>query len=195
MRSSDASNAEIAGCKHEDTSPMSIVLQAAEAHAEEVEGRHHDDATIAKSESIRVAVTRLRTPAKVDVRLLRQQRDWLLNLQADSPAELGRMVKTGAQYLDGIVNLLDTILDSEEGYAPPLQPVRYPVDHVYGLPGEPEAGEVVVLRWTTTYHVPDLFVDKRARFVRKTNRGLYVVALCSKPSRELRVRRHHFQRS
>ncbi|HEX4836963.1 MAG TPA: hypothetical protein VFV03_00340 [Solirubrobacteraceae bacterium] len=72
---------------------MSIVLQAAEAQAEEVEGRHHDDATIAKSESIRVAVTRLRTPAKVDVRLLRQQRDWLLNLQADSPAELGRMVQ------------------------------------------------------------------------------------------------------
>jgi hypothetical protein len=68
------------------------------------------------------------------------------------------------------------------------------LDHVYGLPGEPETDEVVLLRWTGSHHLPNRLAGESARFVHKTNRGLYVVVPYSGPLRELRVRRHHLQR-
>jgi hypothetical protein len=68
------------------------------------------------------------------------------------------------------------------------------LDHVYGLPGEPETNEIVLLRWTGTHHLPNRLAGESARFTRKTSRGLYVVIPSSEPSRELRVRRHHIQR-
>jgi hypothetical protein len=55
-------------------------------------------------------------PGTIDVGLLRQQRDWLLSLDVDSPAQLTQLVNVGADYLDGLVNLLDAMLDSAEGY-------------------------------------------------------------------------------
>lgn len=102
-------------------SPATIVFQAAEDYAAEMEGRRHDDATIHKGDEIRAAVAQLRTPAEVDVALARQQRDWLLSLRADTPAELGRLVKAGTHHYDGLVNLLDALLDSVEGYSLPLE--------------------------------------------------------------------------
>jgi hypothetical protein len=72
--------------------------------------------TIATGKSIRLAVSQLRTPGTIDVGLLRQQRDWLLSLDADSHIELAQLVKVGADLLDGLVNLLDAMLDSAEGY-------------------------------------------------------------------------------
>jgi len=104
-------------------SPATIVLQAAEAYADEIEGRNHDAATIAKGESIRAAAAQLRAPARIDVGLVRQQRDWLLSLRADTPIELARMVKAGTEHFDGLVNLLDAMLDSAEGYTRPLEEV------------------------------------------------------------------------
>ena len=68
------------------------------------------------------------------------------------------------------------------------------LDHVYGLPGEPEKDEVVILRGTGSHHLPNRLGGASARFLGKTSRGLYVVVPYSEPSRELRVRRHHLQR-
>lgn len=102
-------------------SPISIVLRAAEAYADEIERRRHDDATIAHGENIRAAVAQLRAPVTIDVELLRAQRDWMLSLQADTPAALALLVKAGGEYVDGVVNVLDAILDSVEGYATPLE--------------------------------------------------------------------------
>jgi hypothetical protein len=75
--------------------------------------------TIATPQSVSLAVAQLRTPGTIDIGLLRQQRDWLLSLEADSPARLAQLVKAGAGHLDGLVNLLDAMLDSAEGYPTP----------------------------------------------------------------------------
>jgi len=102
-------------------SPASIVLKAAEEHADHIEARRHDDATIAEGESIRAAAAQVRGTRGLDVGLLCEQRDWLLSLHAENPTELGRTIKAGTRHLDGLVNLLETLLDSAEGYALPPQ--------------------------------------------------------------------------
>ncbi|HXA55134.1 MAG TPA: hypothetical protein VNV37_09720 [Solirubrobacteraceae bacterium] len=80
------------------------------------EQRMLEPAMIATGKSIRLAVTQLCIPGTIDVGLLRQQRDWLLSLNADSPVELAQPLSAGADHLDGLVNLLDAMLDSAEGY-------------------------------------------------------------------------------
>ena len=71
-------------------------------------------------ESVSLAVVQLRTPGTINIGLLRQQRDWLLSLHdTGSPGELAQLVKAGAGHLDGLVNLLDAMLDSAEGYPMP----------------------------------------------------------------------------
>lgn len=80
----------------------------------------HADPTTIKGETGRVVVSDLRTPGTIDVGLLRQQRDWLLSLGiAASPAEVAQLVKANSGHLDGLVNLLDAMLDSAEGYPTP----------------------------------------------------------------------------
>jgi hypothetical protein len=51
------------------------------------------------------------TIGPVDVDLLREQRDWLLTVKLDVSREL--------RARDGIVNLLDHVLDVAEGHARP----------------------------------------------------------------------------
>jgi hypothetical protein len=80
--------------------------------------------TVASSQSVNLAIAQLRTPGTIDVGLLRQQRDWLLSLDVDSPARLAQLVKAGAGHLDGLVNLLDAMLDSAEGYPTPGEGLR-----------------------------------------------------------------------
>jgi hypothetical protein len=101
-------------------SPVTIVLRAAEDYAVEMQARRHDDVTIHQGDEIRAAVARLRRPAKIDIALARQQRDWLLSLRAGTPAELDGLVKAGTCHFDGLVNLLDALLDSAEGYSWPF---------------------------------------------------------------------------
>ncbi len=76
--------------------------------------------TIATGENVSPTVAQLCIPGTIDIGLLRQQRDWLLSLQADpSPARIAQLVKAGAGHLDGLGNLLDAMLDSAEGYPMP----------------------------------------------------------------------------
>jgi hypothetical protein len=49
------------------------------------------------------------TTGPVDVDLLREQRDWLLSLELDVSREM--------RARDGVVNLLDHMLDVAEGHA------------------------------------------------------------------------------
>ncbi|MHB1539507.1 MAG: hypothetical protein ACYCUM_08475 [Solirubrobacteraceae bacterium] len=66
--------------------PLSIVLDAAQQHVNEIQYRSHSDATIARGDQITTAIRALRQPARIDVALARAQRDWLLRL-IDSAAE------------------------------------------------------------------------------------------------------------
>ncbi len=75
--------------------------------------------TVASPQGVSLAIAQLRTPGTIDVGLLRQQRDWLLSLDADSPARIAQLVKASAGHLEGLVNLLDAMLDSAEGYPAP----------------------------------------------------------------------------
>jgi hypothetical protein len=82
--------------------------------------RENDRPAPPSSETGRVVVADLRTPGTIDVGLLRQQRDWLLSLaSAASPIEVAQLVKADSGHLDGLVNLLDSMLDSAEGYPIP----------------------------------------------------------------------------
>jgi hypothetical protein len=79
-----------------------------------------EDPPSVEGETGRVVVADLRTPGTIDVGLLREQRDWLLSLaSAASPAEVAQLVKVDSGHLDGLVNLLDAMLDSAEGYPMP----------------------------------------------------------------------------
>lgn len=83
---------------------------------------HGKEAKTIERESGQVVVSDLHTPGTIDVGLLRRQRDWLLSLgSATSPAEIARLVTVNCGNLDGLLNLLDAMLDSAEGY-----PTRVP---------------------------------------------------------------------
>lgn len=85
----------------------------------------HNDPASSEGETGRVVVSDLRTPGTIDVGLLRQQRNWLLSLaSAASPAEVAQLVKAKSGDLDGLVNLLDAMLDSAEGYPTPGEGLR-----------------------------------------------------------------------
>jgi hypothetical protein len=79
-----------------------------------------EDPPTVEDETGRVVVADLQTPGTIDVGLLREQRDWLLSLAgAPSPAEVAQLIKVDSGHLDGLVNLLDAMLDSAEGYPIP----------------------------------------------------------------------------
>lgn len=120
--------------------PLSIVLDAAQEHVNEIEGRSHSDATIARDDEITAAIRALREPARIDVALARAQRDWLLRLQQliDERLEFGARAAGGQ--LDGVINLLDAILDSVEGYSAPLQRAGGDDGLVYVVPRNTDDG-------------------------------------------------------
>jgi hypothetical protein len=82
--------------------------------------KKENDPTTIEGGTGRIVVSDLHTPGTIDVGLLRQQRDWLLRLgSAPSPVEVAQLVKSDSGDLDGLVNLLDAMLDSAEGYPTP----------------------------------------------------------------------------
>jgi hypothetical protein len=86
-----------------------------------------EDPPTVEGETGRVVVVDLRTPGTIDVGLLREQRDWLLSLaSAASPAKVAQLVKVDSGHLDGLVNMLDSMLDSAEGYPIPSAGLRRP---------------------------------------------------------------------
>lgn len=120
--------------------PLTIVLNAAMGYVDQIEGRQHADAVIAKGDRIRSAVEALQRPTQVDVSLARSQRDWLLRVQAAINTDDLAMPGDAQEQLDGIINLLDAILESLQGYSRALQATNAPTSHIYIVPrNTPEA--------------------------------------------------------